>query len=42
MQFPKELRYSRKGLIKIQNKYNECFCWFHIRHLNPKSKSKMN
>ena len=32
-----ELRNSKKGLINIQNKDNECFRWSHIRHLNPQA-----
>ena len=32
------LRNSAKGLINLQNKYNECFRWCHIRHLNPQQK----
>ena len=31
----KELQHSRKDLISIQNKDNECFRWCHIRYLNP-------
>ena len=27
-----------KGLINIKNKDDECFCWCHIRHLNPQKK----
>ena len=26
-----------KGLINIKNKDDECFRWFHIRHLNPQT-----
>lgn len=33
-----ELRDSLKGLINIQNEDNECFCWYHIRHLKPQDK----
>ena len=32
---PEELRNSRKGLINIKNDDNECFRWYHVRHLNP-------
>ena len=32
---PEELQNSRKGLINMQNKDNECFRWCHIRYLNP-------
>jgi len=35
IQLPKELRHHMKGPIILQNKDNECFRWFHIRHLNP-------
>jgi len=35
IQLPKELRNLLKGLINMKNKDNECFCWWHIRHLNP-------
>ena len=38
VELPKELQSSRKGLINIQNKDNECFRWWHIRHLNPQDK----
>ena len=30
-----KLRNSKKGLINIKNKDDECFSWCHIRHLNP-------
>ena len=30
-----ELRNSRKGLINLQNRDDQCFRWCHIRHLNP-------
>ena len=33
-----KLRNSKKGLINIKNKDNECFRWCHIRHLNPQKK----
>ena len=33
-----KLRNSKKGLINIRNKDNECFRWCHIRHLNPQKK----
>ena len=32
---PEELRNSRKGLINLKNKDNECFRWCHVRHLHP-------
>ena len=35
---PPELRNSKKGLINMKNKDNECFRWCHIRHLNPQDK----
>ena len=35
IQLPTELRNSAKGLINIKNKGQECFRWYHIRHLNP-------
>ena len=39
IKLPQELRNSRKGLINMQNKDNECFRWCHIRHLNPQDKN---
>ena len=38
MELPTELRNPKKGLINIKNKYDECFRWCHIRHLNPQEK----
>ena len=36
IKLPKELNYSRKGLIMIQNiDDNECFKWYLVRYLNP-------
>ena len=36
IKLPKELNYSRKGLIMIQNiDDNECFMWYLVRYLNP-------
>ena len=35
---PDELKNSKKGLINIKNKDNECFRWCHVRHLNPQEK----
>ena len=32
---PEELRNSRKVLINLKNKDNECFRWCHVRHKNP-------
>ena len=39
MELPKELRNPKKGLINIKNKYDKCFRWCHIRHLNPQEKN---
>ena len=33
-----KLRNSKKGLINIKNKDDECFRWCHIRHLNRQKK----
>ena len=38
IQLPKELQNSKKGLINMKNKDNECFRWCHIRHSNPQDK----
>ena len=38
IELPAELRNSKKGLINIKNKDEECFRWCHIRHLNPQTK----
>ena len=38
LELPEKLRNSKKGLINIKNKDNECFRWCHIRHLNPQTK----
>ena len=38
IELPAELRNSRKGLINMKNKDEECFRWCHIRHLNPQTK----
>ena len=35
IELPTELRNSKKGLINIKNKDNECFRWCYVRHLNP-------
>ena len=35
---PTELRNSKKGLINMKDKDEECFRWCHIRHLNPQTK----
>ena len=37
IELPTKLRNSKKGLINIKNKDNECFRWCHIRHLNPQT-----
>ena len=36
IKLPTELQNSKHGLINLQNKDNECFCWCHVRHLNPR------
>ena len=38
IELPTELRNSKKGLINIKNKDDECFRWCHIRYLNPQGK----
>ena len=38
LELPAKLRNSKKGLINIKNKDNECFRWCHIRHSNPQKK----
>ena len=38
IELPTELRNSKKGLINMKNKDEECFRWCHIRHLNPQTK----
>ena len=38
VELPTELRNSKKGLINMKNKDEECFRWCHIRHLNPQTK----
>ena len=38
IELPLELRNSKKGLINMENKDEECFRWCHIRHLNPQTK----
>ena len=37
-ELPVKLRNSKKGLINMKNKDDECFRWCHIRHLNPQKK----
>ena len=39
IKLPQELSNSKKGLINLKNKDNECFRWCHIRHLNPQNKN---
>ena len=39
IELPTELKNPKKGLINIKNKYDECFRWCHIRHLNPQEKN---
>ena len=38
IELPTELRNSKKGLINMKNKDEECFRWCHIRHLNLQEK----
>ena len=38
IELPTELRNSKKGLINMKNEDEECFKWYHIRHLNPQIK----
>ena len=38
IELPTELRNSKKGLINMKDKDEECFRWCHIRHLNPQTK----
>ena len=38
IELPTELRNSKKGLINMKNKDEECFRWCRIRHLNPQIK----
>ena len=35
MNFPIELRSSKKGLINIKNEDQKCFLWCHTTHINP-------
>ena len=37
IEFPKELKNSKKGLINLRNIDNKCFIWCHVRYLNPVS-----
>ena len=34
IKLPAELRHPMKGLINKQNNGNNCFMWYHVRHLN--------
>ena len=38
IELPTEFRNSKKGLINMKNKDEECFRWCQIRHLNPQIK----
>ena len=38
IELPTELRNSKKGLMNMKNKDEECFRWCHIIHLNPQTK----
>ena len=38
IELPEELQHSKKGLINMKNKDNECFRWCHIRYINPQEK----
>ena len=38
IELPTNLRNPMKGLVNIKNQDDECFCWCHIRHLNPQIK----
>ena len=38
IELPMKLRNSKKGLIDMKNKDEECFRWCHIGHLNPQIK----
>ena len=37
IKLPVELKHPMKGLINIQNNDNNCFSWYHVRHLNQNS-----
>ena len=39
IEFPNELKHSRKRLINNKNGDNKCFLWCHIRHLNLTDKN---
>ena len=34
-EIPAKLKKFKKGLINIRNNDQECFLWFHLRHINP-------
>ena len=38
-ELPNELKYSKKGLINIQNDDTKRFLWIHVRHLNVTDKA---
>ena len=38
IKLPAELQDPMRGLINIQNNYNKCFVWRHVRHLNSSGK----
>ena len=38
-ELPNELKYSKKGLINIQNDDKKRFLWIHVRHLNVTDKA---
>ena len=38
IELPIELRNSKKGLINMKNKDEQCFRWCQVRHLNPQTK----
>ena len=37
IELPTELRNPKKGLINMKSKDDECFRWYHIRHLNAQT-----
>ena len=38
IELPTELRKRKKGIINMKKEDEECFRWFHIRHLDPQIK----
>ena len=34
IKLPAELNHSMEGLINIKNNDNQCFLWYHVRHLD--------